>query len=702
MTTKPTYFIRFILAGILLFISGTIHAKAEKDSLLKVFTNADHDTVRIKALFGLGDLYIDGPSDSLLHYYDRALKITRANLDRLEKERIFVGPESVTYKNLEIRAVIEFGIEYFFRSDYDKALKYYFEALQIARQIGDPGLLSECLSEIGIVYKNQGKFELALDYYARSLVYAEQTMDTSWIASSKVNLGNVYKEQGYLTLALTYYLEALSTLEPLGHDRRIAACYQNIGDIYHKQHDFNKALEYYSRALSLAKNTNDLVRETTCYMNIGFVYAGLNAFQEARNFYEKALDLFDKSGYSHEKDDCFILIGDTYMGEDDAKTAERYYQKALDLSQSEGDMPKQSESLIKLGQIRAKEKQYREGIKLTQNGLQLAIQVGALDLQVEAYKTLSDIYDHQGQYDQSLKQFRIYADLKDSLFSAEKYRAITEMEMKYESEKKEAQLALLEEQSEVQELRLSRRNRMMYTTGAVAALLLIIGYISFRNYRLRSRQKAITMEQQLMRSQMNPHFTFNSLIAIQSYIYKQDPVKAGDFLAKFADLVRITLENSRVEFVLLEKELRMLNAYLELQSLRYDGMFDFSIELDEAIDPAETLIPPMMAQPFIENAIEHGLRHKKEHGNLNITIQKEKELLRFMVEDDGVGRQRANEIENKRKHQSMATGITRERLTNFEKKFRQKFVLQIEDLISETGEAGGTKVVLELPVKSIN
>ncbi|MCB2219780.1 MAG: tetratricopeptide repeat protein [Bacteroidetes bacterium] len=702
MITNPTYLVKFLLLGILIVISNAIQANSEKDSLLTVFKSADHDTVRIMALFGLGNLYIDGPSDSLLHYYDRALKITRANLDRLEKERIFAGPEFDAYKNFEVRAVIEFGIEYFFRSDYDKALQYYFEALKIARQIGDPGLLSECLSEIGIVYKNQGRFELALDYYARSLAYAEQTMDTSWIASSKVNLGNVYKEQGYLTLALKYYLEALSTLEPLGHDRRIAACYQNIGDIYHKQHDFNKALEYYSRALSLAKNSNDLVRETTCYMNIGYVYAGLNAFQEARNFYDKALDLFDKSGYSHEKDDCFILIGDTYMGEDDAKTAAGYYQKALELSQSEGDLSRQSESLIKLGQIRAKEKQYSEGIKLTHNGLQMAKQVGALDLQVEAYKTLSDVYDHQGQFDQSLKQFRIYADLKDSLFSVEKYRTIAEMEMKYETEKKEAQLALLEEQSEVQELRLSRRNRMMYTTGAVAALLLVIGYISFRNYRLRSRQKAITLEQQLMRSQMNPHFIFNSLIAIQSYIYKQDPVKAGDFLAKFADLVRITLENSRVEFVLLEKELRMLNAYLELQSLRYDGKFDFSIKLDETIDPAETLIPPMMAQPFIENAIEHGLRHKKERGSLKIEFAANGQSIKCTISDDGVGREKAKEMEAKKGHQSMATGITRERLANFSKKFRQKFILQIEDLISQTGDAGGTLVVLELPIKSIN
>ena len=699
MATNPTYFFKLILTAGFLILLKFCFADQVKDSLLLALQQTTVDSTRVKTLFHLGNLYINGPSDSLIHYYDKALKMTHSNLNRLGKSGIEEGEEFDTYKRLELRAVIEFGIEYFFRSDYEKALEYDFKALEIAKHIGNPGLLSECLSEIGIVYKNQGKYELALEYYQQSLFFAEQTTDTSWIASNKVNLGNVFKEQGYLTLALKYYLEALSTLEPMGHDRRVAACYQNIGDIYHKQNDYNKALEYYSRALVLAKKTDDVVRETTCYMNIGYVYAGLNETDRAREFYKQAMDLFEKSGYSHEKDDCYLLIGDTYRAESDLKTAQDFYQKALGLSTSEGDMSREAEALIKLGEIQKLQKEYTLAIGSNEKGLALAIQVGDLGLQAEAYKNLSEIYDKLGEYKLVVNMQQKFIALKDSIYSAEKYRAVREMEMKYETEKKEAQLALLEEQNEVQNLRLSRRNRMMYTIIGVAGLLLIIGYITFRNFRLRSRQRAITLEQQLMRSQMNPHFTFNSLIAIQSYIYKQDPVKAGDFLAKFADLVRITLENSRVEFVLLEKELRMLRAYLELQSLRYDGKFDFLIDVDENIDPAETLIPPMMAQPFIENAIEHGLRHKPEQGNLTIIIQKEKFLLRIIVEDNGVGREKSHELEINRKHQSMATGITRERLANLGKKFRQKFVLQIEDLKAESGVAIGTRVVLEVPYR---
>lgn len=702
MTTQTTYFIKLFLLGFCLMMLKPLWADSAKDSLLTNLHESTNDSLRIKTLFELGNLYINGPSDSLIHYYEKGLKLTRSNLKRLAKEETTSGLEYDVYKNLEIRAIIEFGIEYFFRSDYEKALEYDFEALEIARGIGDAGLLSEVLSEIGIVYKNQGKFEQALQYYSNAVDFAEQTSDTSWIASLKVNMGNVYKEQGYLTLALKYYLEALSDLERMQHDRRIAACFQNIGDVYNKQHDYNKALEYYCRALQLAKSTGDIVRETSSYMNIGYVYACMNAYTRAREFYDLAMALFEQSGYSHEKDDAYILIGDTYRAEGDLKTAKQFYRQALNLSEAEGDLAREAEVLIKLGEIHKLEQQYEAAAESTRQGLELAQRVGELTLQIDAFKNLSEISEKLGRHSESIELFQQYAALKDTLFSAEKYRAVREMEMKYETEKKEAQLALLEEQNEVQNLRLSRRNRMMYTIIGVAGLLLIIGYITFRNFRLRSRQRAITLEQQLMRSQMNPHFTFNSLIAIQSYIYKQDPVKAGDFLAKFADLVRITLENSRVEFVLLEKELRMLRAYLELQSLRYDGKFDFLIDLDENIDPAKTLIPPMMAQPFIENAIEHGLRHKSEQGNLTIIIQKEKFLLRIIVEDNGVGREKAHELEINRKHQSMATGITRERLANLGKKFRQKFILQIEDLKAESGEVIGTRVILEVPYKESN
>lgn len=200
---------------------------------------------------------------------------------------------------------------------------------------------------------------------------------------------------------------------------------------------------------------------------------------------------------------------------------------------------------------------------------------------------------------------------------------------------------------------------------------------------------------------MNPHFIFNSLIAIQSYIYKQDAVQAGDYLAKFADLIRITLENSRVEYVPLEKELKMLNAYLELQALRFENKFQYNLNVDNKLSVSQLQIPPMLAQPFIENAIEHGIRHKVDKGLIEISLKKTEECMLWRVEDDGIGRVNARKVNKNKVHQSMATSITRERLEILSKRNKGKFDFQIIDKYDDTGSAKGTLVILQMPFRFV-
>lgn len=687
----------FFIAGILLPAGVCLASSIEK--LQEQYQEANHDTLRVQILFEMGNQYLSGPSDSLIWFYSLALDLVNENLGKIAQEK--AGPSTLytSFRDLKIRALIELGIEYFFQSDYEKALESYFEALEIVKQTNNIELLSECLSEIGIVYKNQGKYDLALEYYDESLIYAEKTTDSSWLASCKINIGNVYKEKGYLTIALRYYFESLTTLEALGHDRRVAACYQNIGDIYRKQRDYIKALEYYSRALQLAISTDDKLRITNCYLNIGTVYSFMERFKPARNYYFKAYELYMELGYSHELDDCYILLGDSYLKEMNPDSAGYYYKLALDISTSEQDIARQAEILGKLGVIGLNRGQYTSALDFTKRALALAREIGSLDLSIRTTEILSEIYEKLGDESSALNQYKEYTRLKDSLFSVEKYKAITEMEVKYESDKKAQQLALLEERSQVQQLTLSRRNRLYLTSLLLLGSLLVLAYILYRNQRLKSRHRAIELEQKLMRSQMNPHFIFNSLIAIQSFIYKQEAVIAGDYLAKFADLIRITLENSRAEFVPLEKEVKMLNAYLELQALRFENKFIYSIEIDPEIGLDRFEIPPMLAQPFIENAIEHGLRHKTQKGSISVRLEKKEGYLRCTVVDDGVGRQKSGEMAKNKVHQSMATSITKERLAILSRREKKKFDLRITDLHDEKGGATGTQVVFEMPYR---
>lgn len=679
---------------ILLFCSPGIGLKAHP----RPQGDLEADTVRIRQLFEKGYEFIDGPSDSLLHYFGQALAIIDDRLEILDQK----GDSDIreVFSRMRWRVFIEFGIEHFFRSDYPAALDYFRQSLDIALQLEDPALLTESYSEIGIVLKNQGKLDEALENLTRSLEMAKRGTDTSWVASCMVNLGNVYKEKGFLVMAQSYYLDALSTLELLDHARRIAACYQNIGEVYFLQHDLDRALEYFEKALRLAVEENDRVRETAVHLNIGNVYLMKGELEKSRAYLNRALGNYRESGYSHEMDDCYILLGDTYFGERKVEEAERLYLRARDISLQEQDHQLLAEAYCKLAGVNLARGRLPQAEGQCLECLGLAIQTAYIEKQAEAHELLTRIYQGKGDLHKALEHYRLFSHLKDSIFSAEQYKAIAELEIKYASDKKEQQLALYREQGEVQRLKILQKNRMLIAAAAGIFMIILIAYLLFRQSRMRSKQKSLEMEQKLLRSQMNPHFIFNSLIAIQSYIYKKEAVVAGDYLASFAELVRFTLDSSRMDFIPLDKEVRMMQAYLELQKLRFEQHFDFEVVVDDELDPVEVSIPPMFAQPFIENSVEHGLRHREMGGFVKVSYRKvDEECVRINIRDNGIGREEAGRLGEKSGHHSMGMTITRERLEILSRKFRRKFNLRITDLKNEQGENDGVEVVIEIPVQ---
>ena len=165
-------------------------------------------------------------------------------------------------------------------------------------------------------------------------------------------------------------------------------------------------------------------------------------------------------------------------------------------------------------------------------------------------------------------------------------------------------------------------------------------------------------------------------------------------------MVRQILNSSIKEYISLEDEISSIENYLGLQKVRYRDMFDYSIEIDEAIDQEETLVPPMLAQPFIENSIEHGIKHKDSKGTIRVQFKLNGNKMLIEVEDDGVGREKAHEIGHKhnKDHKSLATQITQDRIRVLNKKLKTKITMNIEDLKNEKGDAIGTKVVFEVPV----
>ncbi len=230
--------------------------------------------------------------------------------------------------------------------------------------------------------------------------------------------------------------------------------------------------------------------------------------------------------------------------------------------------------------------------------------------------------------------------------------------------------------------------------------IVLILIVKQREFDLKQKQRNIELQQRLFRLQMNPHFMYNSLLAIQNYIFMHSPQEAGNYLSDFARLFRLILNNSRSEFIQLSKEIETLNLYLKLQTLRYPYKFSYDISVDDEIDDELIMIPPMLAQPMIENALEHGLFYKKGHGHLNIRfLYKGNELL-FEVEDNGIGFTKAKEKKEYVKgHKSSAIDITRERIKILGKRHGFFAIFEIKELKDKNNEVLGTKVSFNLPTK---
>src|SRR6185436_16983423 len=218
-------------------------------------------------------------------------------------------------------------------------------------------------------------------------------------------------------------------------------------------------------------------------------------------------------------------------------------------------------------------------------------------------------------------------------------------------------------------------------------------------------QRAVELEMQALRAQMNPHFIFNCLSSINRFIFKNDNKLASDYLTRFSRLIRMVLMNSSKKLITLEDELEMLRLYLDLERLRFKDAFDYSITTTNIVDTGSTFIPPLLLQPFCENAVWHGLMHKESKGHLNIiisqVINENEKVLHCVIEDDGVGREKAAEMKSKsaESEKSLGLKITTERLALLNQENNFSTFYKIENVLNENNEVAGTRVQLKIRYK---
>jgi tetratricopeptide (TPR) repeat protein len=558
--------------------------------------------------------------------------------------------------------------------NYGNAITNYTNALKIAENIKDNKLIGIIYDDLAAVNLIKGNFLESQRYYYKSLKLFEEQGLQNQIALSYFNLGLVNRNLKKFNTALNFYRQSLAVSTRLKDNRMIAVVYHGIAVLYDIQEKKDSIL-YYERKATHINRQNGFEQALATNLNsIGIVYKDLNQYDSAYFYLTEARSLFNKLKSKKDIVATEINIGELYCSA--------------------------PETFFGPGTI-SKTKRYTEAEKLFEGVLKFAQDAEAKDEEQTAWEGLSEVYKKQGLYQKAFEALQKYISIKDSLLNAENIEATTRQAEQIEFEKKYAITETLHH------AQLQQQRTVKNSISAGSGILLLGGLLSFFFYRRKrnavEKQKEAEFktevaetEMKALRAQMNPHFMFNSLNSIGDYISHNKNELAGDYLAKFAKLMRLVLENSEKKEIVLADDLKALELYMQLEARRMNHKFSYELNVDANIDPETTLVPPLLLQPFVENSIWHGIAKKQGTGKIIISVIKEDDMIKCVVEDDGIGRQEAISHQDSLSVEKKSLGmkITNARISILNKVKNTTAGVQLFDL------AQGTKVELKLPFET--
>ncbi|HVI44713.1 MAG TPA: tetratricopeptide repeat protein [Chitinophaga sp.] len=581
---------------------------------------------------------------------------------------------------------------------------FWQEALQLAQRLKFTRGLTLVYNELGTSKRNKSQYIVAEDYHEKAIKYAEEANDTLLICFSYNNAGVDCRRQDKLQQAFDYHLHALQLAEKVHDIRNICVATNSIGNIQLTAENYDDAIRHFERALKLEEQSNNDLGVAINLGNLGYAYQGQGKLEQAIQYYKRSLAVNQKMDNPTGMSICYNALGAACKEKKDYAAAMDYLKKALAVNDKVDDKVHIAESYLNIGKLLGAQGKHDEARKFIQQSVDLSTYWNFKSMLMDAYKALAADYKESGDFRRSMDATDKSLLYKDSILSEKSSMALTQMQTIYEVDRKDNQIKTLEHDKMVGELRTKRNVIFTFALAGFLLMAIVGGFFYIRHRNLEANKQTLQLELRSLRSQMNPHFIFNSLSSIHRYIWSNNQEEASDYLTKFSRLMRLILDNTQHTFVTLNKELESLRLYLDLESLRCNGVFDYTIEIGDDINEEEVLIPPMILQPYVENAIWHGLVHKhNEKGKLDIAINLNGRSLVCTITDNGIGRRRAMEIKEKKGkgHNSVGMKVTEGRIDLIRKINNKEAKVTVTDLEYDAGEPAGTKVTIILPAEFI-
>lgn len=589
------------------------------------------------------------------------------------------------------------------KQDIDKSLSFIEKTLQEDLSTKRRGASFTVLADIYLHWK---QYDLAIENYQASLKEIV-TPKTQLQLAKAYYLNQQYKdsEKSY-TKSLSGKLSNYEKLN--GHE--------GLGDVYVKTKAYSKAKTNYEQALQIAKENIITPKITDINSKLADLFSQQGKNIKANQYFENSLDLADKENVKRslkEQQKVADFYNKSRRYDDEIKLRKKSLKNAEDI-QTENketlvDSITSQKINYKIGNAYFEKEDFKEAIPYLEKSIDAANRKEDLTIEKDATRKLSEVYANVGDYTKALESYQEYVKLVDKSYSkkqqeiqqvkrfskriAENQNRIASLEK--DKELSESKINLAYKDQELVEESNKRQKTIIYSLLAGMLLISLLVYFLYRNIKQQKLANNL-LALKSMRSQMNPHFIFNALNSVNSFIAVNDERSANRYLSEFSALMRSVLENSDEDFIPLTKEIELLQLYVKLEHNRFKDKFEYTISVDENIQLDSYAIPPMLLQPYIENAIWHGLRYKKEKGNLTISMhQKTADSIQIIIEDDGVGRQKSMEMKtsNQLKQKSKGMSTIKNRITILNDMYQDKVVVAISD--AQTNGAG-TKVVLTL------
>ncbi len=552
-------------------------------------------------------------------------------------------------------------------SEWKLALENYQKAYSKLGELGKPQL------EYMRTLQGLGNSNLMLENYGDALTYLNEALEAGQSTRSG-KLADDYYSERLLDVSEVYYrmaqypeaLKALEDLNPRNSRSSLATRFDNQkAKIYAQLNQTEKSKDIYLNSINTLRSSGKVDdQETQSLQNtkdeIAGVLRGQSRYNDEIELRNKSIEFNLESKNMSEVTRDKVEIGKTLEASGDSKSALKELEEAVTIANTL-DNPKE---------------------------------------QANAYLALAQLYDKSGKTRQALSAYKKYSqaiatgESIKQLQLAEKSELITKQK---DIDELTSDVSIGQREDVIAQGTVLRQQLIIY---GLLFIILLTGLASFFIYR---NAKASKLANQLLalkslRSQMNPHFIFNALNSVNHFIAKQDERTANRFLSEFSQLMRLVMENSQEDFITLQEEQEILSLYLKLEHYRFRDKFDYELVIDKSINMDTVEIPPMLIQPYIENAVWHGLRYRETKGKLLVQIKEENNKLMVEITDDGIGRKKSAELktDNQKKHNSTGLKNIQQRVSILNTVYKADYQVTIEDM----PEGSGTTVRISLPISA--